>query len=245
MSCTPRQRAETERHLGEIADLLVYLPLMVDTRNPLEGDARRRGPRSRPPLNLEPIDLSDETHAILTSWVHLAHEEQLAEPDDWPADNSLACCLWLQRHNDALCDHEAADEWRAEIRTLWRRVRWAVGERTPKRPRCTAVHDTQRCNNLVDGINADGDRTEVMEHWTWCRCPACGATYTFDAALRRLGQLQTQTLQAWAAELGIESNTLRMRLDRAGFLPDGYDHRHRRLYDRETIKRVMSLDLPA
>lgn len=146
--------------LSEIADLLVYLPLMATTRNPLDGEPQHRPPASTPPMNLDPIVLADELHATLVSWIMLAHDDQLADDDDWPADNTLACCLWLQRHSPALCDHPAGGEWRTEVKYWWRRIRRAVGERAPRVMR----HWCARCGAPAALIN-DG------ELWA---CPECG-----------------------------------------------------------------------
>lgn len=197
--------------LAEITDLLPYLPLMTTTRNPLDGEPRHAMPGSRPPLKLDPLILQDEAHAVLASWVQLAHDEHLVDADDYPADYTLALSLWLQRHAPTIEAHDAGDDFRSEVNHLWRRIKRATGERIQRRPHCTTIVDGQRCGNRVTGINADGHETEIMEHWAWCMCKACGMTYTFDAALKRLGQLQNLTIPQYAAETGIPERTLRRR----------------------------------
>lgn len=227
------------RELEQVADWLPLLHLMRTSRPPQAQVGPRPAPGSRPPLNVDAVDLIERVHATLASWVQLAMEEGLTS-DDWPADNTLAVCLWLARNAHVLDEHMAGDEFAAEVHDLWKRVRRAIGEREPVRPRCTTVVDSQHCGAKVVGIDTDGAETDVLEHWTWCRCPACGATYTFDAALHRLGQLQTQTVNGWARELGIKPDTLTKRLDRAGIMPDGQDARRRKLYDRSTVELVTS-----
>lgn len=247
---------ETIARLHKIADWLPLLALMTTSAPPLSILNADRTPPTEPPpppnsgryptftgpgstpIRLGTIDLQNDVHAGLGTWVRLAIEECLTD-DEWPHDSTLALCWWLIRNIDALAAHEAAEDFHAEVRSLWVRVRSAVGERPPRRPRCTRVVDGHHCGAKVIGMDIDGAATDVLEHWTWCACPACGSTYTFDAALRRLGQLQRQTIRGWADELGVLPDTLTKRIERAGVAPDGRDHRGRRLYDRATVEALV------
>lgn len=247
----------TTTELRDLADWLPLLGLMRTSRPPLgvlQSERRAAPPPPDPagsgrypwaidstpaPVRLGTIDLEVDARAILSGWVRLAIEEGLTS-DDWPADNSTAMTLWLHRNAHLLDEHMAGGEFADEIHTLWYRIRNAIGERPARRPRCTRVVDGQHCGWRVQGIDSEGEVSDLVEQWTWCRCPGCGATYTFDAALQRLGQLQSQTLRQWAVELGHEYDALRKRVQRAGLIPDGRDRRGQALYDRATVALVTS-----
>lgn len=225
------------RELEQVADWLPLLHLMRTSRPPQAQVGPRPAPGSRPPLNVDAVDLIERVHATLASWVQLAMEEGLTS-DDWPADNTLAVCLWLARNAHLMDEHMAGDEFAAEVHDLWKRVRNAVGERPPRRPRCIRVLDGQHCGHVLDCMDEGGEASDVPEEWRWCACPGCGMTYTFDAELRRLGKLQGLTLAEWAAELGIRSTTLRMRLERGKVRPDVLDAKGRKLYFEDTRKKA-------
>lgn len=233
----------TKDRLHQIADWLPLLHLMRTSSPPLTtlGSERRKPTDPAPPpgseryptftgpsvvpVRLATVDLQVEAHATLGSWVRMIIEDGLTD-DDWPNDTTLGLVWWLVGHLDVIEHHPAADEFADEVRSLWARIRNAVGERPPRRPRCTRVVDGGHCGERVQGRDIDGEVTDLVEHWTWCECPGCGATYTFDAALRRLGQLQDMTLPQYAAEHGIELRGLQRRVAALGLVPSGRVGRH-------------------
>lgn len=218
--------------LYDIADALPYVELLTTSRAPHSGAQGSGGTLSRPPMRLDVIDLLDTVHATLAAWVRDAHEAgHVTDADDWPADNATAMCLWLAGHDEILVHHPARREYTDEVEHLWRQVRSTIGERPPRRPHCIGSVDGQLCGNPLEGRRAprEGERpesdgsvgAEVLEQWTWCKCSACGATYTFDAALRRLGQLQRLTIPQFCAETGAVERTMRWRLQQLGIEPVG------------------------
>lgn len=151
----------TTTELRDLADWLPLLGLMRTSRPPQE-DAGVRVSRSadpQAPLRLETLDLEAEVHGVLVSWVRLAIEEGLTS-DDWPADNALACCLWLHRNAHLIDEHAAGAEFVDEVHGIWRKMRRAVGEWEPR----TMRHACSRCGNPSALIN-DGE--------VWA-CPECG-----------------------------------------------------------------------
>lgn len=147
------------RELEQVADWLPLLHLMRTSRPPQAQVGPRPAPGSRPPLNVDAVDLIERVHATLASWVQLAMEEGLTS-DDWPADNTLAVCLWLARNAHLMDEHMAGDEFAAEVHDLWKRVRNAVGERPPREMH----HACTQCGNPSVLVN-EGD--------LWA-CPECG-----------------------------------------------------------------------
>jgi len=186
--------------LAAIADAAPLVALLTTSRSPHMGPGGHPAPGTRPPVNVAPIALLEDVHNTLVAWVRLVVDEDGL--DYWPADTIPACCTWLIGRLDYLTDHPAADEFGYEIRGCWRRMRDAIGERPARRPRC-------RCGSSVDGMDEHGARTEDQALWRWCACPACGLTYTFDAALRGLGRARELTVPAYAEEAGVHERTLR------------------------------------
>lgn len=235
----------TRDQLHQIADWLPHLSAMLTSSPPLTVLSSERTPPNEPPapdgsgaypsmtgpglapVRLSVVDLQQDMHGTLSGRVRVAIEDGITD-DDWPSDTLLGLTWWLIRNADAMEHHEAGQGFADEIDVIWRRVRAAVGERPPRRPRCTRIVDGQACGARVDGHDEDGQRTGIIEHWRWCSCPACGETYTFDAALQRLGQLQTMTLQQWADEYGVDRGVLKMRLHRLGLRADGDGGRYTR-----------------
>ena len=187
--------------LAAIADAAPLVALLTTSRSPHHGPGRPSPVDERAPVRVGPVALLEDVHATLTAWVRLVVEE--ANVDVWPADHIPACCVWLAGHVDWLAAHPAGGEFRSEIGRCWRRMRGAIGERPATPPKCT----TCRCE--VYGYDTDNHATEDQAAWRWCACPACGATYTFDAALRMLGRLQALTVPQYAEECGVEERTLR------------------------------------
>lgn len=232
-------RPDAEMLLRQLADDLPLLALCATTRPPQTSEGMRVPPGPRAPLSVDVLDLQSEIHAVLGGWVRVCHEDDLVDADDWPADFTLALCLWLASTADLLAHHEAADEFADEVADLHRRVRRAIGETPPRPLRCTRVVGEQHCGGRITGIDSDGRETEVREHWRWCKCRDCGQTYTFDAALRRLGVLQRLSVPQYAAEHGLPVRTVSRWVRE-----DGLSHSGRLganpIYDRDDLDRVVA-----
>jgi len=187
--------------LAAIADAAPLVALLTTSRSPHHSPGRPAPVDERAPIRVGPVALLEDVRATLTAWVRLVVEE--GDGDEWPADHIPACCVWLTGHVDWLAAHPAGGEFRSEIGRCWRRMRDAIGERPATPPKCTI------CRCEVDGYDTDNHATEDQAAWRWCACPACGATFTFDAALRMLGRLQALTVPQYAEECGVEERTLR------------------------------------
>lgn len=198
----------TDDDLRRIAEAAPMVALLKTTRSPHEGDRGRSVPGPRLPLHDGQVALLDEVHATLGSWVRLVIDEGTLT--DWPADHIPALCHWLRGHLGYLLAHPAADEFADEVGKCWRRMRYAIGEKPPRKVRCTG------CHNPLDGHDVEGQVTEVMETWRWCSCPGCGMTFTLDAELRMLGRLQDLTVPQYADEAGVHERSLRRWVIRSG-----------------------------
>lgn len=223
--------------LTELADMLRYLPLMRTTRTPGVEPVCRHNPDPPAPVSLPILDLETQARAVLTGWARILHDD--CALDDWPDDDLSAIAGWLADHATLLDTHEAARSARDELRDLHREVRLALGERGPRRPRCVRIIAGQACATPLVGVTVDGDTTTDVTRWSWVKCPACGQTYTLDAGLKRLGQLQHATLQQWADEHGVPRRTVAYRVKTAGIRPIGRRGRGgEALYLVDDLRRV-------
>ena len=203
----------TDDDLRRIAEAAPMVALLKTTRSPPEGERGRSVPGPRLPLHDGQVALLDDVHATLGAWVRLVVDEGGA--DEWPADHIPALCAWLRRVLPWLLAHPAADEFADEVGKCWRRMRYAIGEKPPRRIRCTG------CRTPVLGHDVDGATTDVVEAWRWCSCPGCGMTFTFDAALVMLGRLQDLTVPQYADEAGVHERSLRRWVIRSGMPTTG------------------------
>lgn len=247
----------TAQMLENLPTLAAEAFLTIDAPNPTNRPARGvRQAHSRPPANLDAIDclrvadpdawghghlweLAQCSRVALDAVAENGDVDQLPplpRPTTWVGE-----CGWLlatRAHWESCADEADIAFIDDTVATIWRDLRRLVRAPRPLRVSCVRVLGTMRCGGRIMGRDQENRDTADLARSAWCYCVHCGQTYTYDAEIKRLGQLQRLPLSAWAAEFGVPVETLRKRVNRLGLKPDATDRNGRKLYDRESVSRL-------
>ncbi|MDO5533217.1 MAG: MerR family DNA-binding transcriptional regulator [Propionibacteriaceae bacterium] len=244
-------------HLDRIPDRHTRASHMTTTTGTPEPGERPAGkPGSRAPLNLAVVHLADTRHkpgwhgldpqaqavtsrfGVLPSlelWVRHVRDHMSNTGTTYPplaARPTVATeCRWLADTLTYTLAHEWAPTLADDIRHLDSQLGAILGERPEYRPRC----------RVLGCQNTDGTRTPLEPHdnATWYACPACGRQYTLAADLKALGQTQpAMTGPEVAQALGLSKHTIRSWASRGLLTHEGRDHKGRKVYDLDLVRRT-------
>lgn len=245
-------------HLGRIPERHHRAHRMTTaTGTPEPGERPPAGkPGSRAPLNLAVVHLADRRHkygwdgldptrqavtnrfGVLPSlevWVRHVRDDMSNNGTSYPplaARPTVATeCRWLADTLAYTLAHEWAPALADDIRDLDSQLGAILGERPEYRPRC----------RVLGCENTDGTRTalEPRDNATWYACPACGRQYTLAADLQALGQTQpAMTGPEVAQALGLSKHTIRSWASRGLLSHESRDHKGRKLYDLDLVRRI-------
>lgn len=199
----------TAEALHEISDALPFIPLLQDTRAPGVPQGPSQGPRSKPPMNLEPQALLEDIHAVTSSWVG----DVMGSTWDWadwskqPLPSNLAALELMAPVMEAQ-EHPAVEEFAKEVRSLHQRVRNLLGEKEVKTfcPQCQGrMHE---------------------ETVGWLDCSACGHEEPVSGLMERT-RYSKKTLTAKQAQeaFGVDPNTMKQWKKRERIQPVGKEGR--------------------
>lgn len=167
-----------------------------------DGYQPRPVPQSRPPLNVETLDLLDECKQVTASWVQLIQDET-GEEFDWPADTTQACCKWLQNRSEWAQTQPWYFDMDSELRALHKRTSRHLGIRPPYRPSC------RYCGHPVQWIDPMSQPVDDWEQAAYGQCRGCRTLYNPGAEIAALGRVQDFTITQLAHQLGVARSTMR------------------------------------
>ena len=206
------------RALADIVALYPTLAVVVMLSGNPSGGSRGK-PGSRPPCNVDVIDLTDprgETHAQIAGWTRIVIEERRLAAQ--PADIEQAARL-LTIHLDWIAEQPWADEALLEISNVAYRIRRACND-LPDPPigTCPDIDprgETDRCGGPLRWI--DGS--------TAVTCSRCGSNWDTDSLVyvgrvsplalwgtvpdvARMLDMPERTLRHWVATGALRRNSL-------------------------------------
>lgn len=259
MTSHPLEEPAPRQMVAALPTLAAEALLTLDAPNPTPRPARgRTAPESRPPTNLDGIDLlrRHDPDGPGRGWLwavgqcsrlvaddlagadHDALDQlgPLPDPSTWPTECGWLDAAWGPWWPAATPSVSA--EVCATVRDVWRGLTRLTRPVAPLLVTCVRVLGSQPCGGRIVGKDEHNRDTADLAASAWCYCAHCGQTYTYAAEIRRLGQLQRLPLSVWADELGLPVDTLRKRVQRLRLPADGRDRWGRLLFDRESIGRL-------
>ena len=177
--------------LAWLVDNLPLHDLLLTSRKPGSEPVRGTVAGPRAPLN---IALLSETHEALqrfAGWVQIALEDGLT--DDQPPKPTLYDHIsWLAAHADLLLEHEAGEEFAAEVHDLRKQIQRTI-EGAPLRLVCPRAGCDWPVHPQADGAYYQCEAGHIIDH---------------HAEIERMGKIQSATIDELEAMLAIPGSTL-------------------------------------
>jgi hypothetical protein len=251
---TDKQRAELSKALAAIPDVFALLWMFIlPGSKPADPDRRiSTASPSRPPLNLEVLDLLDIREKkdapatrdyqldrmagarrqgvlpTLSSWVRYVEASMLdagEEPQPPPDEATVVGeCGWLNAQLDWIVEQEWAYEFDNDIHKMLGDLRRAIGERDD----ATAHLMCKQC----------GWQVEPQDNGQWFRCTGCHHAWSWQEIHRAAERKRPKSLKDMAGVLNRSERTLR-RLRAARLIKPVARDGTVELYDVEQVTAVL------